>query len=234
MRIIDKHNDFYDYFQNIYKDDTITFDRTDSFVLTKEIMCNNLRHSSGRSKYRFLLLQVCNTFWLFLGEITKTKTNCGIEEIADYNIKLICTWKNYFKPKALIKFDSIGFDYEIKQMLYKKKYDIFFEYCEYSIDKIYQKTELLQQAINGNQYETKWVMTNERVTLGDGSVVKKHIPILKSSGIVNEVKPLDIYLAFEEYFCSEKTASERVESVGLTDKEKIENHGFDNKTSFRH
>jgi len=31
----------------------------------------------------------------------------------------------------------------------------------------------------------------------------------------------------------EKTASERRESIGLTDIEKIENHGFDKKVSFR-
>ena len=42
MRIIDKNTDFYDYWQNVYKDDTFTFDRRDSFLLTKEILCSNL------------------------------------------------------------------------------------------------------------------------------------------------------------------------------------------------
>ena len=45
--------------------------------------------------------------------------------------------------------------------------------------------------------------------------------------------PLAVYLAIEEFFSKEKTAAERIESVGLTDKERIENHGFDAKTSFR-
>jgi hypothetical protein len=44
---------------------------------------------------------------------------------------------------------------------------------------------------------------------------------------------LDIYNAFEEYFSLERTSTERTESVGLTDKEKITNHGFDTKISFR-
>jgi len=44
---------------------------------------------------------------------------------------------------------------------------------------------------------------------------------------------VDIYLAFEEYFATQITNNERTESTGLTDKEKIENHGFDTKVSFR-
>ena len=39
MRIIDKNTDFYDYYQNIYPDDSLIFDRTDSFLLSKEDLC---------------------------------------------------------------------------------------------------------------------------------------------------------------------------------------------------
>ena len=42
MKIIDKNSDFYDYFSNIYYDNSLTFDRTNSFLLTKEIICNSL------------------------------------------------------------------------------------------------------------------------------------------------------------------------------------------------
>lgn len=66
-----------------------------------------------------------------------------------------------------------------------------------------------------------------------GEEIEKHIPLLKASGINQVVDQLDIYLAFEEYFSLEKTASECTESVGLTNDEKVENHGFDLKTSFR-
>lgn len=38
MRIIDKNSDFYDYFQNIYYDNSLTFDRRSSFILTKEMI----------------------------------------------------------------------------------------------------------------------------------------------------------------------------------------------------
>ena len=73
----------------------------------------------------------------------------------------------------------------------------------------------------------------QRVNIGGNEWVEKHIPLLKSCGLASRINPLDIYLAFEEYFSQEKTASERSESVGLTDKERIENHGYDVKTSFR-
>ena len=79
MRIIDKNNDFYDYLQNVYRDGSITFDRTDSFVLTKDDICRRLTYVD--SNYRknisvgdanFVLLQVCNTFWLLLTSVGLT------------------------------------------------------------------------------------------------------------------------------------------------------------------
>ena len=42
MRIIDKNTDFYDYCQNMCRDNSLTFDRTDSFILSKDDLCGNL------------------------------------------------------------------------------------------------------------------------------------------------------------------------------------------------
>ena len=36
MRIIDSNKDYYDFWQNIWRDDTVTFDRRDSYDLSKE------------------------------------------------------------------------------------------------------------------------------------------------------------------------------------------------------
>ena len=71
------------------------------------------------------------------------------------------------------------------------------------------------------------------MNIGGDGYSEKHISLLKSCGLASCIEPLDIYLAFEEYFSTEKTAAERTESAGLTDKERIENHGFDLKESFR-
>ena len=42
MRIIDKNTDFYDFYQDVYRDDTFTFDRRDSYILSKEMICNKI------------------------------------------------------------------------------------------------------------------------------------------------------------------------------------------------
>lgn len=73
----------------------------------------------------------------------------------------------------------------------------------------------------------------DTVFYGSKTYAEKHIPLLKATGFADQIDPLSIYLAFEEYFSLEKSSTERTESIGLTDREKIENHGFDIKRSFR-
>ena len=87
MRIIDKNTDFYDYLQGIYQDNSITFDRTDSFVLTKDMVSMRLRRGNLREKqdYNFILLQICNTFWLFLLKIIATN---DYDNVTDYDMEL--------------------------------------------------------------------------------------------------------------------------------------------------
>jgi hypothetical protein len=52
-------------------------------------------------------------------------------------------------------------------------------------------------------------------------------------GIQEIIPAQDVYQSLEEYFSLEQQSAERRESVGLTDKDKIINHGFDITTSFR-
>ena len=135
MRIIDKNTDFYDYWQNVYKDDTFTFDRRNSFILTKEMVCSNLeRNSCWRwktkkyeyNKFDFALLQVCNTFWLFLIEITRANPlgwSPHTYGVKDYNIELLTTWRNFDIPRELCDFKIINFHYywaDSKEDIYKK------------------------------------------------------------------------------------------------------------------
>ncbi len=216
MRIIDKNSDFYDYFQDIYYDTSLTFDRTNSFLLTKKHICQNL-FLTQKENDTFLLLQICNTFWLFSLKITKrNEYNVPI----DYALYLLSTWKNYNKERKLIKFDIISFTY-----FYKIK----------NINN--EKTiKSLIQRIDTNDYKIKKDITKFNFYQdfhGNFKRIEKNIPLLKACGIANCVNPLDIYLSFEEYFSLEKTASERREPIGTTDIDKIESHGFDKKTSFR-
>ncbi len=232
MRIIDKQSDFYDYWQTVYQDSSTTFDRTDSFLLTKDIFCEHLYASRYRYKYskdcmahNFVLLQVCNTFWLFLVEITK-ETNYGAPK--DYTIDLLTTWKNYDKPRCLIKLDVISFDWHVDSALYRGRHGKADDKT-----KIKNRTDILIQAVDTNNFRIDHSVNKHTIHMGGNAKVEKHIPILKACGIGNCVDSLEIFLAFEEYFSLEKTSSERTVSIGLTNNEKIENHGFDVKTSFR-
>lgn len=236
MRILDKNTDFYDYLQNVYRDNSTTFDRTDSFVLTKESMCDKLTWIESRWRTKicvgesdFVLLQVCNTFWLFLVEITEISED---NRVRNYSPELIAVWKNYNKPRTLMQLDIIDFSWDVSRMLYSKEKS-WKEKLVYDKAIIKKRQDTLISSIATNDYKVYDRIDRCRVCQAGDKYVDKHIPLLKASGFAGCIDPLDIYLSFEEYFSLEKTASERIESVGLTDKEKIENHGFDTKISFR-
>ena len=221
MRIIDVNTDYYDYLQNIYRDNSLVFDRRDSFVLTKKFLCeclkiNNAWLSKDYSYKNYLLLQICNSFWLFSVDIIKFDDYCP----TDYQIELLRSWKNYDKARKLISLDVIYFGfipgyYELKDP-------------EKMLDSQIQ-------AIDTNNYRI-WKSIN-RFFIYPGNdpnrKIEKHIPLLKACGIAEWIDPLDVYLSFEEYFSLEKSSSERREPIGNTDIDKIESHGFDVKTSFR-
>lgn len=233
MRIIDKNTDFYDYLSYEYPDKSISFDRTDSFTLSKQIVCENLNYRSGYlsdSKYKFLLLQACNTFWLFLLEITEySKDPWSPEEPVDYIVTLLSKWKNYDKQRRLLSLDGISFKLEISRMVRDDNYRLH----EFDKKKILDNISVLVRAVDQNDYEVESSMNSHTTRRDDNVYTEKHIPLLKASGLAALIDPLDIYLSIEEFFSLNKQDGERTESVGITDKEKIVNHGFDTKRSFR-
>jgi hypothetical protein len=234
MRILDKKSDYYDYIQDIYQDDALIFDRRDSYELDKQTICQWLtraanwywgyRHIfSESSKNCFLLMQIGATFWVFL-----VTTLINQNKIIDYDISLVTTWKNYDLPRVLIRLDLIDFDWKIHRQLTKTV----FSETGYDPQLVYDKSDIIIQAINTKDYNK-----NVQVQYDPYGTFKPKtnnpIPLLKSSGIPTCVDPQEIYDAFEEYFSLEKTASERTDAEGTTNKDKIINHGFDTKVSFR-
>lgn len=217
MRIIDSNHDFYDFYQNIYRDNSIVFDRRDSYNLTKEEFAkrfyydgcvNGWRDSVSENKN--ILLQICNTFWLFNLCVTKTDS---FGMCTDYEIKLLNTWKNYNKPAQIIYLSQIRFPYYIKDGI---------ESRVSAVDSADYKTVCeFNEFVISREFKHDYVRET------------RHIPILCNIGIAKEVEALDVYLALEEYFSTKKTETERTESVGLTNDEKVTNHGFDIKKSFR-
>ena len=229
MRIIDKNTDYYDFYQNVYKDDTFTFDRRNSFILTKDIMCEQLELRRNNSwnfktkkyeddKFEYALLQICNTFWLFLIEITEEKKSLGFNKIQNYNMKLLATWRNFNKSRVLCSFNIIRLTYYFR--------------IKDNIESIVKDANKIVDCIDTNDYKIKRCLDKYNIRKED-KWVEKDIPILRACGVATCVDAHDIYLAFEEYFSLEKTASERREPIGTTDIDKVESHGFDKKTSFR-
>ena len=235
MRILDKNKDFYDYLQYMYVDDTVTFDRTDSFIITKEDMCNHLwvhKHMDV-GNCQFVLLQVCHTFWLFYVEITKIEKHESWYtrfSITDYDVSLVKCWKNYDLPRKLIRLNLINFGWRVGFSIWdlpmKERRNV-----DYKAQVI--KHADYVDAVNHNNYDIEKSIDEDTVRLGSGEIVTKHIPIIKQTGLSTYIDDEEIYHSLEEYFSLQKQDSERTESIGITDKEKIENHGYDVKISFR-
>lgn len=235
MKIIDKNTDFYDYIQYIHPDDTFTFDRSDSFELTKDILCQHiylwrrayLHKQAEDFACKFLLLQVGSTFWLFLMKISATD---DMGKVKDYEIELLRSWKNYSKPRKLILLSVVEFGYAIANQINSDKFSQYYD--DFSRDKIIDKTDVLVQAIDSDDYKVLRTIGKNTSYCGN-TPVERHIPLLKSCGIGPCINPQEIYDAFDEYFSMEKMASERIDAEGTTNNDKIVNHGFDTKTSFR-
>lgn len=221
MRILDKNTDYYDYLANIYIDNTITFDRRDSFKLTKEEFMKYLYY--GNSKFgwanpEYVLLQVHHTFWLM--EINVTETN-QYDRCKNYELTLDAKWNNYNSDDKLIELSVISFNAYMYSVNAKTKQDRI-------------------NAVNNKQFKT-WHIFNEHKTYkgyygkpykGRDVYEYKHIPIMIAIGISDFVNPLDVYLALEEYFKNQIEANERRDPIGTTDNDKVAMHGFDDK-SFR-
>lgn len=213
MKILDKNTDFYDYIQYMYRDDTYTFDRRDSFVLTKEMMCSHLGWYDRR-KTNYLLLQVCNSFWLFKANLEYDKSFSY--RVVDYDLTLVGTWKNYSAQRVLYKLSTVKFDFfKIRRLP----------------DEM-SSSELVDAVKHGN-YETVEVLNKFTIYNGDHTKKVKTIPLLSECGLSKHIEALDIYLSLEEYFSLEKSSGERTEPLGTTNEDKITRHGFDLKSSFR-
>jgi len=229
MRIIDTNYDYYDYLSYQYVDNTFTFDRRDSYVLSKEVFCEKLSASFNAFKrafnvgdYVFLKLQICHTFWLFLVEITEQPYN---RQISNYDITLIASWKNYNSNRTLLSLETITFPF----------------FTLYNIQRRGGKENILTdknvsefiELVNSSKYEQLKSFNYFEIRNGDYSKTIKTLPLLGMCGIQEIIPAQDVYQSLEEYFSLEQQSAERRESVGLTDKDKIINHGFDITTSFR-
>lgn len=233
MKIIDKNKDYYDYLQYQLKDDKYTFDRRSSYNLSKEEFMESLTGISlterlahcGHGDDRQFILQVGANYWFMNLHITGYRYDgpCGYAN--GYTLELIDHWVDFNKPRVALKLSCITFYFHtlsVGGILNMALVDIH--------DKKVLKA--IKEAVRA--YDYKIVTTYDSFSINrNGESEKKTIPILQHIGIPSIIPAEDIYRALEEHFNLLVTESERSESIGLTNKEKIVNHGFDLKTSFR-
>ena len=227
MRIIDsKHKDIYDYLQD--PTDTLVFDRSKSFILTREEIRKRICWLRGTTNNAFMLIQCGVKFWLILltsnDNFTSEKFQSG----------LLATWKNYDKPRQLIKVSLISFTALYADYYPKSKKMRFSEW-------LLENSEMLKDRINRGDYSEVKDLSKVAEICSEkykgktklSATVVYDVPILKASGVVNAIDPAEMFYAIEEYFSLEKSDAERTEAIGTTNNDKITSHGFDLKRSFR-
>ena len=207
MQILDKNKDFYDFYQNIYIDKTYTFDRRKSVYFHKEDW-NDIFYNSERN-YIYYVLQVGYSRYLY--KITYTDiSNATLymyRHLDNYKVELVKYWKNY---DNLVDFD-FGIVENLEKYGYKNSYS---RYEQQSIDSLYN-TEL------------------KKAYLYYSRLKDRSYPILSESGIASCTDSHQLYMDIEEWLSAQKEKELRTESKGITDKQKIVNHGFDTRESFR-
>ena len=220
MRIIDRQTDYYDYLQD--NGDDLVFDRRDSRDLTKKDIKETISimlESYVHVPHIFLVLQCGATYWLLSVEGTVGKVDW--ERVEDYDIEVLSTWKDYSHPLELLSLKAIDFNESWKYEFYNKRWRRRKLERTLSKERLREISSTLRDAVINRDYKVYRQYST------------KGFLLLRSSGIPNVIGPEEIYNAIDEHFSLKKTAAESTVAEGTTNNDKIKNHGFDTKTSFR-
>lgn len=217
MRIIDKNKDYYDFYQGLYPDAAFTYDRRGSVILGKDWFAEKLvamqdkgyvlNDEISKCSIYFALLESGFDRWMLsVGFSTDEKRK---DTVGQATVRLIEHWKEYDKEPKRLTLSLLGLG-----AWYLMSWGIRFR--NRTVDPDYEREAVV-------------MLKEGRIKLFESI----RDPILKDSGAAGHIDAFGLYNSVEEYLSFLKTASERSESVGITDKEKILNHGFDLKDSFR-
>jgi hypothetical protein len=229
MRIIDKFKDYYDYLSN-YSDtkDTVVFDRRGSIPLLKSDLVKyfavddrgNFSPTFHKWDMKCRPLILCTGQKLFVFRMKNpTRTLSLISDyIYDAEFELLGSYWNYEYNDSPIRLGATS--YNPKKINLKKWNSELVDPDFKSMTLKDWKFEPIRKRINENIFRPIYAEIWPN-------------PILISSGIPSIIPAEEIYQGLEQYISSKKT-EEKIESVGLTNIEKVINHGFDKKTSFRH
>ena len=231
MRIIDKQNDYYDYLQD--NEDNLVFDRRGSFVLAKQDILEAITrrlNNFHKDPDNFMLLQCGATFWLIFVRGLDIKGVRPDRRVNDYSLKVVNTWKDYSAPPKLLSLRFIDLEQSWKYDIWDRGYSGRYYKIEVNEDKLIKEAEILKNAIIHKEYRNLGALRDYSYA---DDFNKFGCPILKASGFPNLIDPSEMYHAIDEYFSLMKAAAESTEAKGTTNDDKIRNHGFDTKTSFR-
>ena len=236
MRIIDKNTDYYDYLQD--REDTLVFDRRGSVLVNKTDIYDVISHRDN-DLYTFMLLQCGASYWLFIANATKYSKVNGITKVTECDIELIASWKDYTKEYQLLEFEAISihslWQYSLTDYNWRKSER------KLIMSKVHTHAEDLKNAIIHKDYEPIYFF-NKKIAFREfdkktgkinWGVNTTFYPLLKACGISTLIDAETMYHAIDEYFSLMKTAAESTVAEGTTNNDKIKNHGFDTKTSFR-
>jgi hypothetical protein len=207
MLIVDKNDDFYDHYSHIYGvDKQIVFDRRGSIIISDEIFCTDIRINYRRHFDRIMyLLEVGYKQYLIeLTDITITKG----KGLSLYDDK--------------IKFDAVLFKtFDEQKHLFDKEMTLCKIHVPYDYRFYYNRKDSLKDKIKDIKLQ--------EIKILDNHVFK--LPILKDTKLTKILDAETIWKDLNVYVSS--CGNDKDVAIINTDKDKIVNHGFDTKTSFR-
>jgi hypothetical protein len=232
MQIIDKNKDFYDFLQFQYGiDKSRTYDRRGSIILTQSKLIKFLLGHNDK---------------LFISDNTKYGSN------VKYDIQFILECGNI---QYVIKIEDIKALYNAESIIeWEGKYILLKEFNEFL--HLFDATpisifclEVNRTIIYKSKRFNKWfnwkksknwndVKLNDLVNKEKKDNIKKNPdkllinPILKDSKIPSIIPAEKIMQGLELYFSS--LNEDKTINISLTDNDKLINHGFDKRWSFRH
>lgn len=216
MFIIDKNKDYYDYLSHIYGvDKKVTFDRRGSVVLedTSQLL---LTLFDGRD---------------IDGVVKKKKI----------------FWDRDYKLYFILETGSVQYLFSVDNVEETKSDDIHFSVriTKVDVDLVHVFKEnknffgsplslrkvRVEQSYAWKERKYRTIITDFKSTVKPSDKEIK-LPIFSNTKIPAIIPAMDIWQNISTYISSLKT--EKDVDIPLTDKDKLINHGFDTKTSFRH
>ena len=214
MYIIDRNTDFYDYLSNVYGvDKGIVFDRRGSVRLTDDWLSSFF--SMVSVKYvekddQYFILEVGTVQYLIRAYDPKW-IKASFDKVSSFKIEIVRVFHNnkhrYGPPISIrnVRLSHVHWWFSIKS-----------------------KNDTWDHYVQTESYEELFIAPHHRHT----SPTKVDLPILAGTKLTSILNPDELWKELMNYISSQ--GNDKDVSIPMTDVEKVEQHGFDKKTSFRH